>query len=138
MHYCRNVDQWTLLYDEDCGFCRWSLSKFLAWDRNHRLRPLPLQSDEADELLHDMPEKRKMSSWHLVSPEGTVWSAGAGAAPLFRLMPWGGALAIIAELFPGLTEFIYRTVSENRDILAKFLGTQACSVDPQRVAAAHQ
>ena len=40
-----------LLYDEDCGFCRWSLAKILAWDREGRIRPVPLQSEEADRLL---------------------------------------------------------------------------------------
>ena len=29
----------TLLYDRDCGFCRWSLAWFLCWDRRHVLRP---------------------------------------------------------------------------------------------------
>ena len=33
----------TVLYDGDCGFCKWSLAKLLAWDRRGALRPLPLQ-----------------------------------------------------------------------------------------------
>jgi len=28
--------QSVLLYDEDCGFYRWSLDKILAWDRRKR------------------------------------------------------------------------------------------------------
>ena len=27
-----------LLYDSDCGFCKWSLDKILLWDRHGRLR----------------------------------------------------------------------------------------------------
>src|SRR5215218_7728937 len=36
-----------ILFDNDCGFCRWSLSKLLAWDRHGRLRPIALQSEQA-------------------------------------------------------------------------------------------
>ena len=32
-----------LLYDADCGFCRWAIDKLLAWDRAGRLRPAALQ-----------------------------------------------------------------------------------------------
>lgn len=124
------METWWILYDEDCGFCRWSLAKVLAWDRNRRLRPTPLQSEEADDLLGDMDDRRKMASWHLVSPDGTVWSAGAAAAPLFELLPGGGIPAAIAAAFPGLTDLLYRLVANNRETLARMLGEDACSVDP--------
>jgi predicted DCC family thiol-disulfide oxidoreductase YuxK len=56
-----------ILYDADCGFCRWSLGKLLAWDRPRRLRPVALQDPEADALLGGMEEERRMASWHLVT-----------------------------------------------------------------------
>jgi predicted DCC family thiol-disulfide oxidoreductase YuxK len=31
---------WTVLYDSDCGFCRWSLAMILSADRRHALRLL--------------------------------------------------------------------------------------------------
>lgn len=124
------METWWILYDEDCGFCRWALAKVLAWDRNRRLRPTPLQSEEADDLLGDMDDRRKMASWHLVGPAGTIWSAGAAAAPLFRLLPGGRLPAAFAAAFPGLTEFLYRLVANNRESLARMLGEDACSVDP--------
>src|SRR5436190_23119771 len=34
----RPMAQATLLYDRDCGFCRWLLGKVLAWDRRGVLR----------------------------------------------------------------------------------------------------
>ena len=39
-----------ILFDNDCGFCRWSLSKLLAWDRHGWLRPVALQSEQADDF----------------------------------------------------------------------------------------
>lgn len=124
------MESWSILYDEDCGFCRWSLAKVLAWDRFRRLEAVSLQSDVADDLLGDMDDRRKLASWHLVAPNGTIWSAGAAAAPLFRLLPGGKVLAAIAAAFPGLTEFLYRLVASNREKLAEMLGEDACSVDP--------
>jgi len=50
----RGAAQSVLLYDEDCGFCRWSLDKILAWDRAERVRPVPIQSEEASRLLGDL------------------------------------------------------------------------------------
>ncbi len=35
-----------ILYDADCGFCKWSLDKVLLWDRRGRLRPVAIQSPE--------------------------------------------------------------------------------------------
>lgn len=46
-----SMERAVILFDDDCGFCRWSLSKILAWDRLGRLRPVALQSPEADDLL---------------------------------------------------------------------------------------
>jgi predicted DCC family thiol-disulfide oxidoreductase YuxK len=125
-------ERWVILYDADCGFCRWSLDKLLAWDRDERLRPVALQSDEADALLPEMDDGTKMASWHLVAPDGRAWSAGAAAAPIARLLPRGAPVAFLAETFPGITSRIYRWVADNRDRLGRRLGEKACAVDPAR------
>ena len=78
-----------LFYDADCGFCRWAIDKLLAWDRAGRLRPAALQGPEADRLLPGLSEETRMASWHLVV-DGDVYSGGAAAAPLLRLLPGGG------------------------------------------------
>lgn len=126
-------EQAVLLYDSDCGFCRWSTAKILAWDRRGRIRPVALQDPEADRLLPGMDEDTKMRSWHLVTPDGQVRSAGSAAPSLFRLLPGGGPLAGLAAAFPRTTDRAYRWISEHRDWLGRRLGTQACSVDPSRV-----
>ena len=119
-----------LLYDADCGFCRWSLDKLLARDRHKRIRPVPLQSAEADVLLKGMDHERKMASWHLVKPDGTVYSAGAAVAPLLRLLPRGNGVAAVAAAMPPVTGVAYRLIASNRTRLGKLLGSQACDVDP--------
>ena len=122
----------TLLYDSDCGFCRWSVDKVLAWDRRGRLRPLALQDPEAEALLPGMNEAQKMASWHLVTHDGRVYSAAAAAPPLLRLLPGGGAPAALLAAFPPLTSRAYRLVARNRDRFGRLVGQSACSVDPSR------
>jgi predicted DCC family thiol-disulfide oxidoreductase YuxK len=126
------VKQATLLYDSDCGFCRWSVDKVLAWDRRGSLRPVALQTPEAAELLDDMAEERRMASWHLVTSEGKVYSRGAAAPPLLRMLPGGSPLAAVLAAFPGVTDRVYGWVTEHRDRLGRIVGSEACSVDPGR------
>jgi predicted DCC family thiol-disulfide oxidoreductase YuxK len=122
----------TLLYDSDCGFCRWSVDKILAWDRRARLRPVALQDPEANRLLGPMDADTKMASWHLVTADGRVLSGGAAASPLFRLLPGGRPLAALLSMFPGVTDRAYRMVARNRDRLGRMVGESACRVDPSR------
>ena len=107
------------------------MDKILWWDRRKRLRPIPLQSAEADTLLPPgMDPQARMASWHVVTDDGRVYSAGAAAPPLFRLLPWGRPVAAVAATFPRITQAVYRWVTNHRDGLAKLVGVKACSVDP--------
>lgn len=111
------VSRHALLYDNDCGFCRWALGWILRWDRKGELRPVALQDPEADLLLKDVPDR--MSSWHLVDPDGGVNSAGPALAPLFRLLPGGAPLAAVADRFPGAAGRGYRWVADHRSWFGK-------------------
>jgi predicted DCC family thiol-disulfide oxidoreductase YuxK len=110
-----------VLYDADCGFCRWSLRKLLAWDRRGRLRAVALQSPEADRLLAGVPAPLRMDSWHLVTPAGDVRSAGRAVAPLLELLPGGRPLAALASVSPPLTDAAYALVARNRSRLGRLV-----------------
>jgi predicted DCC family thiol-disulfide oxidoreductase YuxK len=117
-----------VLYDRDCGFCRWSLDKILAWDRQRRLTPVAIQSDEGQRLLGPIPPERRLDSWHLVR-DGQVQSAGAAAPPLLDVLPGGPPLAALLRRFPRATERAYRWVAEHRDLLARLLRIDAsCNI----------
>lgn len=124
-----------VLYDRDCGFCRWALAKLLAWDRRGRLRPVALQDPEAGRLLSGMPERERMDSWHLVGPEGELRSAGAAFEPLLRELPAGRPLAALAARAPDLTERGYRLVSGNRTPIGRRLTAGAKRRADRRIAA---
>jgi predicted DCC family thiol-disulfide oxidoreductase YuxK len=117
--------QSVVLYDQDCGFCKWSLDKILAWDRSKRLRAVPIQSEEGERLLAGVDPEVRLDSWHLVSGDGELFSAGTAAEPLARILPWGRPLAAVFATFPGLTESAYRYVAGHRDRWARLLGIDA-------------
>jgi len=110
-----------VLYDQDCAFCKWSLEKILVWDRSRRLRPVPIQSEEGERLLAGVDRALRLDSWHFVSSDGTLFSAGAAAKPLVRILPWGRPLAVVFGAFPGLTERTYRYVAGHRGRWARLL-----------------
>jgi len=111
---CLRAVKPVVLYDADCGFCRWSLEWVVKWDRNDSLEYLPIQSDEGCRLLAAVPEGARLDSWHLVEPDGTVFSAGLAFPPLLRRLPRGRRLARLSELMPGVSEAGYRLVAANR------------------------
>jgi predicted DCC family thiol-disulfide oxidoreductase YuxK len=64
------MDRWLVLYDGDCGLCKWLLAGILSWDRSQRLQPLALQTERAAELLADLTPEQRLASWHLIAPTG--------------------------------------------------------------------
>jgi predicted DCC family thiol-disulfide oxidoreductase YuxK len=123
-----------ILYDSDCGFCRWSLGKVLAWDRRRVLRPVAIDSPEGARLLSEMPVEQRLASWHLVDEEGRVRSAGAAFPPLLRLLPGGRPLAALTARSPKLTDRVYRWVAGNRSRWGKLVTDGAKRRADRRIA----
>lgn len=125
-----------MIYDADCGFCRFSLALLLTWDRRRALRPLPLGTPEAGRLLADLTEDERNASWHLVPGDGARTGAGAALAPALSPLPGGRVPAAIFARFPGATERGYRWVAEHRALLGRFVAARARRW-ADRVIAAH-
>src|SRR5438067_2104687 len=96
----RERRDWRIAYDADCGFCRWSLALVLRLDRAACLAPVELGAESTDLLLADLTPEQRAASWHLISPDGDRWSAGAAAPPLLRLLPGGRAPAAVLAAAP--------------------------------------
>jgi predicted DCC family thiol-disulfide oxidoreductase YuxK len=124
----------TILYDSDCGFCRWSLAKVLGWDRRGALRPVAITSDEGVSLLKELPEERRLASWHLVDRDGRLHSAGAAFPPLLRLLPGGGPLAALSARAPRLTERAYSFVAGHRSLWGRLVTSGAKRRADDRIA----
>jgi predicted DCC family thiol-disulfide oxidoreductase YuxK len=126
----------TVIYDADCGFCRWCLAILLTLDRQGALRPLPLGSLDANLLLADLSPEERAASWHLVDAEGARTSAGAALAPVLRVLPGGRIPAALLARFPQATERAYRWVADHRGLLGRFVPARARRW-ADRVIAAH-
>ena len=110
-----------VLYDADCGFCRWSLAKLLAWDRGRRLRPVAIQSSEGERLLAGLTPDQRLASWHFVSRSGVRRSGGIAVVPLLRELPLGSGPAALLSGFPEATERAYGWVVRHRGTLGRLL-----------------
>jgi predicted DCC family thiol-disulfide oxidoreductase YuxK len=121
---------WTVLFDADCGLCRWSAERLRRWDRAGRLRFVALGTPEADALLPGLTPAERAASWHLVGPDGRVTSAGSAVPAVLTLLPGGRPLSAVAARFPGATDRAYRLVADRRDRIGGWLGRAACDVDP--------
>jgi predicted DCC family thiol-disulfide oxidoreductase YuxK len=114
-----------LLYDADCGFCRWAVAQVLRRDRAIRLRPVGIQSEEGERLLAVLDPAERLASWHLLTADGCLYSAGAAAVPLLRLLP-GGQLGVrLFSLSPGLADRVYRWVARHRAGFGRFVPSGA-------------
>lgn len=128
----------SILYDADCGFCRWSLAQLLRLDRHRRLRPVALQDAEAETLLPGMTRDERLASWHLVSDDGRVYSGGDAFAPLLRLIPGGGPFARLLAAFPTVAHVGYRTVAGRRAWLGRLIPAAGSARARHRIEAAHR
>lgn len=125
----------TVIYDADCGFCRWCLALLLRADRNRRLRPLALGTPEADRVLAPMPRDEQFASWHLIDPSGRLTSAGAALPTVLRTLPAGRLPADVLARMPGLTERGYRWVADHRTTFGPLLPARSKARATERIAA---
>jgi predicted DCC family thiol-disulfide oxidoreductase YuxK len=109
------VTRAVLLWDGDCGFCRWCVARVLRADGDRRLRPVTLQSEEGERLTAHMGRDVAMASWHLAMPDGRLLSGGAAFAGLGELVPAFGPLGAAARRFPGPVDRLYRFGAGHRD-----------------------
>ena len=115
----------TILYDADCGFCRWSLAQILALDRHERLRIAPLDGPEAAAALPGLTSAQRATAARLVMPDGTVHSGGAVVAPLAAVLGGGArVVAVLRALEPPMS-LGYRAVAGNRTRLSKLVPARA-------------
>lgn len=124
--------QAVVLYDAECGFCRWMLARLLAWDRRAALRPVPIESPEGNRLLAGLDRERRLDSWHLVR-DGRRYSAGEACPPLLELLPAGRPLAWLSARLPRLTEASYALVAASRSRLGSLIPAGAVNRADTRI-----
>jgi predicted DCC family thiol-disulfide oxidoreductase YuxK len=124
----------TVLYDHDCGFCRWSIGKLLAWDRHRRLRPVAIQSEEGQRLLADLAPEQREASAHAVDAAGRRASGGDALVPIAKVLPGGRPLAELGRRAPRLVRATYDAIAARRSWWGKLLTPGAKARADRRIA----
>jgi len=113
-----------LLYDADCGFCRWAVAWALDRDGEGRIEPVPIGSDRGAELLWDLAPAQRISSVHLITADRGRLSGGAAVSALLQSLP-NRNLARLAATSPRATGAGYRFVARHRRTFSRLVSDAA-------------
>jgi predicted DCC family thiol-disulfide oxidoreductase YuxK len=114
-----------VLYDAECGFCRWTMAWAVRRDRRHVLVTVPIQSPRGAELLVDLAPSRRLRSAHVVRDDGSLRSGGAAAAEVLSVLPSTRALGRLAGRLPRTTALLYSVVAARRRSFGRLVGRDA-------------
>ncbi|HEX3911328.1 MAG TPA: DUF393 domain-containing protein [Solirubrobacteraceae bacterium] len=114
-----------VLYDADCGFCRWAMAWVVRHDPDRALVPVPIQSPLGGELLADLSPEERLRAAHTVTGDGMRHSGGAAAADVLSALPSTRLLGRLAHLWPGAAAVLYRVLAARRADLGRLVGSEA-------------
>jgi predicted DCC family thiol-disulfide oxidoreductase YuxK len=114
-----------VLYDDDCGFCRWAMAWALGHDRRRALVAVPIQSQLGSQLLAELSPSERLDAAHVIRDDGSRGSGGVAAADVLGALPRTRALARLARRLPAPTAALYGLVASHRHGFGRFVGAEA-------------
>jgi predicted DCC family thiol-disulfide oxidoreductase YuxK len=111
--------QSALLYDANCNFCMVIAAAILDWDRDGRFYAAAIQDPEGEALLPGMTPDKRLESFHIVDPDGTVRSGGEALPHMFSMLPFGSPVGTLLNAASGVSDRGYRFVARNRITISK-------------------
>ena len=124
--------QVTVIYDGNCGVCTALKIEAERRDRESRLRFVPFQSSDLEQIAPGITRQMASKAVYLVRADGRRFQ---GARAFFEVMrrlpgPWGlvGAIGALPPLSL-LAEPVYRLVARNRAALSRWLNLDVCELD---------
>ncbi len=124
-----------LLYDADCGWCRFSVGVVLRLDRDRRLHPVAIQSEAGQALLAALPAAERLASAHAIGPDGVIRSGGDAAPLVAERLALLVAAAPALRRFPRAARAAYRFVAGRRRALGRLVPDRAASWARRVIAA---
>lgn len=112
----------TLLYDDDCRFCRACAWLIVHWDRAGRLSVLPWSHPIARTSLRRVDPALRNRSMHVLDAGGRLHSPDAAVPNVLRCLPGCGWLGSAALARPWLRRALwraYQTVARRRGQLSR-------------------
>lgn len=114
-----------VLYDAECGFCRWAMAWAVRRDRRHVLVTVPIQSPRGAELLVHLAPSKHLRSAHVVRDDGSLRSGGAATAEVLNVLPSTRALGHLASRLPRTTDRLYSVVAARRRSFGRLVSRDA-------------
>jgi predicted DCC family thiol-disulfide oxidoreductase YuxK len=114
-----------VLYDADCGFCRWAMAWAVGRDDRHVLVTVPIQSPLGCELLVEVPPSERLRAAHAIAADGSLYSGGAAAAQVLSVLAPTRALGHLATSLPRFTALLYGVTAARRATFGRLLPSQA-------------
>ena len=114
-----------VFYDEECGYCRWSVAQLLRFDRDQRLRLIAIQSPEGERLLADVAPELRLASAHLIDGDGQLFSGGDAAAPIAAALPRLAPTAPLLGRLSGPVNASYKLIAANRERIGRLVGVSS-------------
>jgi len=111
-----------VLYDADCGFCRWAMAWALGHDTRRALVAVPIQSQLGAQLLDDLSPGGRLDAAHVVREGGGRVSGGVAAAEVLGVLRPTRALGRLARRLPAPTAALYGLVAAHRHGFGRFVG----------------
>ena len=117
------------LYDEDCGICT-RLAGFVRRFAREPLDLVPMHTVQVGEGIHGtLGDERYWASAHFIRSDGRAFHDGASVTRVLRLLPGGGAFALLD--LPGVRRIrdrVYYVVAHNRHHISSLLGLDRCRI----------
>jgi predicted DCC family thiol-disulfide oxidoreductase YuxK len=111
----------TILYDADCGFCRWSVALLLARDGNGALVPEAIQGPAGERLLAHMTPAERLARAHVATADGRVFSGGDGLAPVLHALEAPRPLVATVARASRPVRWVYGQIAARRSTLGRLL-----------------
>jgi predicted DCC family thiol-disulfide oxidoreductase YuxK len=112
----------TVLYDDECPFCRWTANRLRRWDRQGLLRLRPLQHVADQPVLAELAAGLDLGrSIHVVDSAGRYAAGGDAFLAIVSVLPAGRSVAdfvLTAPLWRGVVRVAYRVVGRVRSGLS--------------------
>jgi predicted DCC family thiol-disulfide oxidoreductase YuxK len=109
---------YVLVYDSDCGPCTRFRDVVSFFDTRRKMIYIGLDDADRRGVLDSVSRGRRHRSFHLVSPDGTVWSGAEALPPLFELLSGFAPLSFVLVSNPfafKAASFVYSTFSRLHD-----------------------
>ncbi|MFO7894132.1 MAG: DUF393 domain-containing protein [Longimicrobiales bacterium] len=115
-------EQYTVVYDGECGICRRSVERLRAWDTEGRLRFVPFQAPGVMDRYPQIPERAFHEAVQVIAPDGRHWSGADGVERALEQTRGGRRLAWAFKLpfARPIARRVYRWVARHRPFLARF------------------